>query len=326
MIILTTIIKLNEIVASKADLNLLNSINESKNLTKDFNYSLLDKKVDQFRNLYFYDICSTILTKLFKDVDNLLKFNFLRLRDSVLKCDASLNPSQNQNFLNLMFCILIELEELWNMYASYKENKIKTVLVFLDFNTHKNKIREQVYKRLQVVKDENIKFIDESDNEKEEVKLTSDKETNLITEKNKKCNYFVKKESDLTTDKDGAFKNSDNLSCNEFDPNLFNDNNDLSIKNKIVLSLEKKLLQKALDNAKLRIRLLLLKYNNYLFEFIDKTHEKLKSTVKFNILRGHMDGCIIARNFVDHTIMKIKNDLKEIFDKYENELIKHLLD
>lgn len=91
------------------------------------------------------------------------------------------------------------------------------------------------------------------------------------------------------------------------------------------MSLGRKEIQKALNDAKLNIHSILKKHRDYLNNLLDEDHLILRSSVKYNLLKKYLDGYKITREFIDETITKVKYDANKIIDKYKDEFYQYLL-
>lgn len=390
MIIFITIINLSTMFASKMDLNLSKELRDSQNFISDLNRILLNKTVEQKKNLYYYNICNTILTKVCNDVDNILKFHFYDLREKVLGDITLLYPSQKHNFCKTIFSILVKLEKIRKKCEWKLRDKVKITLAISDFNLYKNMIRRNLRVKLQFLKDKECKQYDENIDRKKEYEFNNEKreESKITTakdddSKNKKILFFFKKaeistkkntkkideenilnkvkdddinnekvynvteeKCNLTTEKEYNSKQeshydtkkvksstkehsnlttTDSSSAEDFENNLIINIDSLSPNEKIVFSICREGLKKVLINTRIVIYGILKKNKKILFKFVDRSHVCLKSSVKHKIFQGHMKEIQIARNFMDDTIYKLKNDIIEIINSCKDEFENHFL-
>lgn len=166
--------------------------------------------------------------------------------------------------------------------------------------------------------------------EKEKNNLINKEEDNVLTgekDSSKDQNYYIQQEEASTPVSEELYTlmNTENTTFKDNKIKLIEEIDFSNSENDIILSLGRKEIQKALNDAKLNIHSILKKHRDYLNNLLDEDHLILRSSVKYNLLKKYLDGYKITREFIDETITKVKYDANKIIDKYKDEFYQYLL-
>lgn len=277
---------------------------------------------------------------------------YLKLRENILANVLLLDSTQKKNFDNKLINALVGLDKVLICESSL-EDRIKIMLAFSDFNFQKNLTKIQVHKILKVKKDKKLilneearkqkesAFNLEKENcinknikckiiEKEKNNLINKEEDNVLTgekDSSKDQNYYIQQEEASTPVSEELYTlmNTKNTTFKDNKIKLIEEIDFSNSENDIILSLGRKEIQKALNDAKLNIHSILKKHRDYLNNLLDEDHLILRSSVKYNLLKKYLDGYKITREFIDETITKVKYDANKIIDKYKDEFYQYLL-